>query len=263
MVYAHKVALCAARHEQLAASAAAAGASTQLLSLLLSCIKYCSNSIGSEPASCLESLEVAWLTAKAAMQLSSSSQPSSSSSSGDSSSTMAAVVVGRSLHLRAQCFAVLLKHNAALAAADVRIGAKMPARDRVQRLLEQLFLSLKWVEDSLQQQQQQQQGCELAADAKGNVRQQLLQQLQVLQQATGQAQQRSSSSSSREQRLAGVAKAVLGDGTWVHQLQEFAELLCANVLPQGPLWCNNPSCRYVKNHAESVVLSITAAHASF
>jgi hypothetical protein len=149
------------------------------------------------------------------------------------------------LHLTAQCFAVLLKHNSALGAADVRIGAKMPAGDRVQRLLEQLSLSLQWAEDSLQQQQQQQQGLNLAADAKGDVRQQLLQQLQILQQAAQQAQQRSSisSSSSQQQRLAGVAKAVLRDASWVQQLQEFAELLCANVLPQGPLWCNNPSCR--------------------
>jgi hypothetical protein len=239
MVYAHKVALCAARHDQLASSAAAAGASTQLLSLKLSCIKYCKHSIDSEPASCLESLEVAWLAAKAAMQLcaATSGQPISSSS------TLAAVVVARSLHLTSQCFAVMLKHTAALAAADVRIGAKMPAGNRMQRLLEQLSLSLSWIRDQLQQQQQ---GVGiLAADTKGLVRQQLLQQLQVLQHGVQQATQRSSSSSSssQEQKLVSIAKAVSGKDTWVQQLQELAELLCANVLPQGPLWCNNPSCR--------------------
>jgi hypothetical protein len=128
MVYAHKAALCAARNEQLAAAATAAGASTQLLSLLLSCLKYCSNAISSEPASCLESLEVAWLAAKAAVQLdpASASPPSSSSSSSVNDSTHAALVAARSLHLTSRCFAVMLKVSAALATADVRIGAKMP-----------------------------------------------------------------------------------------------------------------------------------------
>jgi hypothetical protein len=134
----------------------------------------------------------------------------------------------------------------------------MPAGDSVHRLLEQLSLSLKWVKESLQQQQHEQRGLDLAADTKGAVRQQLLQQLQALQQGVEQAQQRSSSSnSSQEQRLAGVDKAVLGDASWVQQLQEFAELLCANVLPQGPLWCNNPSCRCDENHAVSALLNQT------
>jgi hypothetical protein len=216
--------------------------------MLMTCIKYCQNAIYDEAASSLEALEVSWCVAKAAVLLTAETdrQPSSSSSSSsnDSCRTLAGVVVARSLHLTSQCFAVLLKNNAALARADVRLGATMPANERMKRLLQELTETLGFISNNLQQQQQQQ-GFSLAADSKGAIRQQLQQQVEALQQGVQQAQQRSSSGSrARSQTMAAVAKAVLDEESLVQQLQELSELLCANLLPQGPLWCNNPSCRY-------------------